>query len=123
MRYAIGLDVGIESVGWSIVELSYEDSPVRIVDLGVRIFDRAEQPKTGASLAAPRREARSQRRRIRRRKHRKERIYSLITSNNILTSEKLASLYDGKLSDIYELRKKALDEAVTSEEFARILIN
>ena len=75
MRYAIGLDVGIESVGWSILELSAQDAPIRIVDLGSRIFDRAEQPKTGASLALPRREARGQRRRIRRRRHRKERIY------------------------------------------------
>lgn len=123
MRYAIGLDVGIESVGWSILELSSVDTPVRIADLGVRIFDKAEQPKTGASLALPRREARGQRRRIRRRKHRKERIYSLIESAGILNSAELASLYQGKLSDIYDVRRRALDFPVTNSEFARILIN
>lgn len=123
MRYAIGLDIGIESVGWSVLELSCDDTPVRIADLGVRIFERAEHPKTGASLAAPRREARGQRRRVRRRKHRKERIYSLIVSSGILTEEELQSLYKGNLCDIYELRSKALDFAVSKFDFARILIN
>ena len=123
MRYAMGLDIGIESVGWSVLELSCDDTPVRIADLGVRIFERAEHPKTGASLAAPRREARGQRRRVRRRKHRKERIYSLIVSSGILTEEELQSLDKGNLCDIYELRSKALDLAVSKFDFARILIN
>ena len=33
-----------------------DDEPKRILDFGVRIFDVAEIPKTGASLAQPRRE-------------------------------------------------------------------
>ena len=123
MRYSIGLDVGISSVGWSILELGEEDRPIRIVDLGARIFDRAEQPKTGESLAAPRREARGQRRRIRRRKHRKERIYGLIMSSGILTKDEVSKLYDGELTDIYELRAKALDFPVSAKDFARILIH
>ena len=123
MRYAIGLDVGISSVGWSVLELAEEDRPIRIVDLGARIFERAEQPKTGESLAAPRREARGQRRRIRRKKHRKERIYGLIVSSGILTKEKVATLYEGDLTDIYELRAKALDFPVSAQDFARIMIH
>ena len=39
-----------------------------LIRCGSRIFDKAEQPKTGDSLAAPRREARSARRRLRRRR-------------------------------------------------------
>ena len=70
--YAIGLDVGITSVGWAVVALNEDDAPYGILDMGVRIFDVAEQPKTGASLAAPRREARSARRRLRRRSHQKD---------------------------------------------------
>ena len=74
MYYKIGLDIGITSVGWAAVELNTEDEPIRIIDLGVRIFDAAENPKDGASLALPRREARSARRRLRRHRHRLERI-------------------------------------------------
>ena len=50
-NYRIGLDIGIASVGWAVLQNNSQDEPVRIVDLGVRIFDKAEIPKTGESLA------------------------------------------------------------------------
>lgn len=121
--YAIGLDIGITSVGWAELALIGEDTPCGILNMGVRIFDAAEQPKTGESLAAPRREARSARRRLRRQRHRAERIKYLIIESKLLTKQELDGLFDGKLSDIYELRVKALDKPVSREEFARILIH
>ena len=123
LPYAIGLDIGIASVGWATVALDDEDLPFGIIGMGSRIFDAAEQPKTGASLAAPRREARSARRRLRRHRHRNERIRALLLREQILTVEQLAHLFDGQLSDIYALRVKALDESVSNEELARILIH
>ena len=45
MKYAIGLDIGIESIGYSVLELNSEDLPFRIERLGSRIFDKAEHPK------------------------------------------------------------------------------
>ena len=54
MDYRIGLDIGIASVGWAVLQNNSNDEPIRIVDLGVRIFDTAEIPKTGESLAGPR---------------------------------------------------------------------
>ncbi len=122
-KYAIGLDIGITSVGWATVLLDETDSPCGILDLGSRIFEAAEHPKTGASLAAPRREARSARRRLRRHRHRLERIRALMVQTGLLTEEELATLFDGKLEDIYALRTRALDVAVTRQEFARILIH
>ena len=123
MRYAIGLDVGISSVGYSVLELNAEDHPCRIEKLGSRIFDKAENPKDGSSLAIPRREARSARRRLRRHRHRLERIRGLIVSSKILTKDELETLYDGILPDVYEIRTKALDEQITPKEFARIMIH
>ncbi len=123
MKYAIGLDVGIESVGYSVLELDMHDRPFRIERLGSRIFEKAEHPKDGSSLAAPRREARSARRRLRRHRHRLERIRGLIVSSGILKKEELQTLYEGRLVDIYGLRAKALDELISAEEFARILIH
>lgn len=123
LPYAIGLDIGISSVGWAAVTLDEEDRPCGIIGMGSRIFDAAEQPKTGDSLAAPRREARSARRRLRRRRHRKERIRALILRVGLLDEAGLAALFDGQLEDIYALRVRALDEAVTNEEFARILLH
>lgn len=121
--YAIGLDVGITSVGWATLALDEKETPCGIIGMGSRIFDAAEQPKTGESLAAPRREARSSRRRLRRHRHRNERIRALIVRQGVISAEELTSLFDGALDDIYELRVKALDCKITDEELARILIH
>ena len=123
MKYSIGLDIGIESIGYSVLELDSKDHPFRIERLGSRMFDKAEHPKDGSSLALPRREARGARRRLRRHRHRIERIRSLIVSSNILTKDCLDALYCGKITDIYEIRARALDQLVSEEEFARILIH
>lgn len=121
--YAIGLDIGITSVGWAVLALDANEKPMGIINMGSRIFDAAEHPKNGESLAAPRREARSSRRRLRRHSHRNERIRNLIVEEGILSTEEMSALYDGQLSDIYALRVKALDELVDAKEFARILLH
>ena len=51
--YGIGLDIGIASVGWAVVALNENAEPYGLIRCGSRIFDKAEQPKTGDSLAAP----------------------------------------------------------------------
>lgn len=122
-RYSIGLDVGIASVGWAILALDTDERPMGIIDLGSRIFDSAEQPKTGASLALPRREARGSRRRLRRHRHRNERIRQAIVNSGLLSKEELDGLYSGVQEDIYRLRVRALDEPVSRKEFAKILIH
>ncbi len=121
--YVIGLDIGISSVGWATVALDRSDRPYGIIRMGARIFDAAEHPKTGASLAAPRREARSARRRLRRHRHRNERIRALLVKSGVVSEDELAKLFSGKLEDIYALRVRALDEPVSGAEFARILIH
>lgn len=78
--YGIGLDIGISSVGWAVVALDKDESPFGIINMGSRVFDVAENPKNGASLALPRRTARSMRRKLRRHRHRNERIREMIVS-------------------------------------------
>ena len=85
LSYGIGLDIGIASVGWAVVALDNNELPYGIINIGSRIFDAAENPKDGASLALPRREARSMRRRLRRHRHRNERIRAMIVRRGILT--------------------------------------
>jgi CRISPR-associated endonuclease Csn1 len=123
MSYSVGLDIGITSVGYAVLELDHSDEPKRIIKFGSRIFDVAENSKDGSSLAKPRRDARGARRRLRRHKHRLDRIKNLIVNENILTQSQLDCLYDGQLRDIYEIRFIALDESLSDEEFARVLIH
>lgn len=121
--YAIGFDIGITSVGWAVMALDGEDKPYGIINMGARIFDAAEQPKTGASLAAPRREARSARRRLRRHQHRLARIRRLLLAENVISPAELDTLFTGNLEDIYALRVRALDAPVSPTGFARILLH
>ncbi|MGI6249706.1 MAG: type II CRISPR RNA-guided endonuclease Cas9 [Acutalibacteraceae bacterium] len=123
MAYAIGLDCGITSVGYAVLELDSNEEPCRIIRLGSRIFTAAENPKDGSSLAKPRREARSARRRLRRHRFRLELIKDLITQKGLLSREELDSLFEGRLTDIYQLRTEALDRALTNEELARVMIH
>ncbi|CAM3282474.1 type II CRISPR RNA-guided endonuclease Cas9 [Filibacter tadaridae] len=121
MRYDIGLDIGVTSVGWAVINLDKN----RIEDLGVRIFEVAENPKDGSSLATPRREARSSRRRLRRRKYRVSRVRKLIVEKGLLTSVHADALYDWRDGDfdIWLLRVNALERKLQDREFARILIH
>ena len=60
----LGLDVGTNSIGWCLVEYDSEHPVgIRIIDTGVRIFSDGRDPKSGASLAVDRRDARAMRRR------------------------------------------------------------
>lgn len=124
MNYVLGLDIGITSVGWAVLELDTHDEPIRIVDLNSRIFEKAEVPKTGESLAAPRRMARSARRLTRRRRFRLHRVRRYLIRNRILDARQVEELYVDSIgkTDIYELRYQALSQPVSNSDWARLLI-
>lgn len=123
--YGIGLDIGVASVGWAVVGLNGTGEPVGLHRLGVRIFDKAEQPKDGRkALPAPRRMARGMRRRLRRKALRRADVYALLERSGLSTREALAQMFEaGGLEDIYALRTRALDEPVGKAEFSRILLH
>ena len=125
MGYRIGLDIGITSVGWSAIEDDANGNPIRIIDLGSRIFDVAENPKDGSALAKVRRDARGLRRRLRRKRHRVERTKRLLEKYNIITKKELQDMYTNyKFQyNVYELRVQALDEKLTNRELSRVLIS
>lgn len=125
MNYRLGLDIGITSVGWAVLEHNEEQEPIKIVDLGVRIFDRPENPKDGSSLAQPRREARSARRRLRRHRHRLERIKRLLEEYDTISQSDLEDLFHSPqpLADVYELRHQGIHRQLANHEWARVLIH
>ncbi|HCF71572.1 MAG TPA: type II CRISPR RNA-guided endonuclease Cas9, partial [Syntrophomonas sp.] len=120
MKYRLGLDIGITSIGWAVLEHDDDEEPFRIADLGVRIFKAAENAKDGSALALPRREARSSRRRLRRHRHRLERIKLLLEKIKLISIAELDIVYHDsqKLTDIYELRQAGLDRLLNPEEWA-----
>ena len=110
--------------GMGSLQNNSQDEPVRITDLGVRIFDVAENPKNGDALAAPRRDARTTRRRLRRRRHRLERIKFLLQENGLIEMDYfMERYYKGNLPDVYQLRYEGLDRKLKDEELAQVLIH
>lgn len=118
LNYILGLDLGIASVGWAVVEIDEQENPLGLIDVGVRTFDRAEVAKTGESLALARRLARSSRRLVKRRADRIKKVKRLLKSENILLSA------DEQLpNDVWQLRVKGLDQKLERQEWAAVLLH
>jgi CRISPR/Cas system Type II protein with McrA/HNH and RuvC-like nuclease domain len=116
-----GLDIGIASVGWAVLNES------RVVDLGVRAFDAAEDPKEKISLNQARRSARTGRNRNAQRRSRLNRLEQLFVDVGLLSAAARKTLFADShtagipVKDIWELRALALTRTLHPEEFARIL--
>ncbi|NOZ41822.1 MAG: type II CRISPR RNA-guided endonuclease Cas9, partial [Alphaproteobacteria bacterium] len=122
MAQIIGIDTGIASVGWAVLDLSEGN----IIDAGVRIFEAAENGKDGASLALPRRIKRLARRMADRKRRRKKLIRHLLLSHGF-TADDLKRPEKGKktgtvtVPDVWQLRAEALVRKLSPYEFAQIL--
>ena len=150
-KKVLGLDIGLSSIGWAIVELKESEdakSPTRefafesgkILDAGARIFPAAEQSgkQAGESPAKPRREARSQRRRSGRRAARLLQIRRLLVRRGALPrevlridesgrksidEEKIARLHSrqNESENAWRLRVEGLDRQLAPREWAVVL--
>lgn len=117
MTYNLGIDVGITSIGFSGVALKNKD----ILCAGVHIFEAAENPKNGSSLATPRREKRGLRRVIRRRVIRKCQIRQLFMKHGLENAIQAIDAHS-PISP-WELRKFALNRKLNDAELARVLFH
>ena len=119
MKYSLGLDIGISSIGWAVVNLEKN----RIEDLGVRLFTSAERPKDGGAINEKRRLARGLRRRLKRRRVRMNKIKELFVKYEIISKDETERLYVLSNEDIdtWQLRAEGLDRKLTPREWARVL--
>jgi CRISPR-associated endonuclease Csn1 len=121
-NYRLGIDLGATSIGWSLLELDNALNPVKLENLGVRIFPDGRDAKSQEPLNVTRRDARGARRnRDRYLQRRAELIDSLITIG-LMPKDKLERKKLEHL-DPYFLRAKALDEELTLFEFGRAIFH
>ncbi|AYG00248.1 type II CRISPR RNA-guided endonuclease Cas9 [Lactococcus allomyrinae] len=104
-KYSVGLDIGIASCGWSIIDIEKKE----IIDLGSRIF-----PSGNAAGNQDRRSFRGTRRLIRRRKNRLSDLTKFLAENGFAVS-------NDKNQNPYALRSKGLAEQLSKEELATAL--
>lgn len=142
----LGLDLGTNSIGWALVEVDENKAPYKIIDMGSRIIPMgAELNKFERGQAqtknATRRLARGSRKLNKRYKQRRNKLIYVLQQLGMLPSQfKLSSEFNdpNKIQkvcilpiqtkqkqysaiDLLEVRKKALTEQITLEEFGRII--
>lgn len=97
-KLVLGLDIGISSVGWGIID---EESG-NVIDAGVRLFEEANR-----NANEERRSFRSSRRLLRRRKHRLERAKALLELNGFpCTAINKYNPYQARYNAIHSLTDK-----------------
>lgn len=119
-NYILGLDLGVGSVGWSCMKVNSDSEPCRLIAANSYIF-----PSEQGSLE-DRRNARSVRRLIRRRKGRVQKVKSLFITYDYMKKEDVKEFYNGAVNQYenpYILKVKGLNEALTIEELFICLIH
>lgn len=111
----LGLDIGIASVGWAVLNES------RIVDIGVRCFDKAETAKEGESLNLVRRQARLLRRRLYRRSWRLTKLGRFLKQQGLIDNAAFFKHTPPTSVSTWQLRVDALDRLLSNEEWARVI--
>ncbi len=107
-KLVLGLDVGIASVGWGLIDLETSE----VVDCGVRLFEEGT-----AKNNEERRGFRSGRRLIRRKRTRIEAMKDLLKRNGYIDEEFQYS------KNIYELRTRGLKHKLNNNEFANCILH
>lgn len=121
-NFVIGLDIGIASVGWAVLQPNQATEQGKIIDLGVRCFDKAENPKTGEPLNLARRLQRNTRTRLAHRAQRLKKLRRYLKLHGLIKSaDENALITPANSPDPWQLRVKALDQLLTGEELARAI--
>lgn len=135
-KRVLGLDIGIASVGYALIDFDDDFSEGKIptgeiIKSGVRLFPKAET-EDGKSTGEARRLARSVRRRLHSKADRMNIIRNLFVKYNLVKEEDIDvsennpnSIYKIKKGEEqitpWQLRSEGLDRKLTGKEFAIIL--
>jgi CRISPR-associated endonuclease Csn1 len=122
MRKRLGIDFGSNSLGWCLYLVESDGRPVAILALGVRIFSDGRNPTSKDSLAVERRSARAMRRRRDRYLQRRSFLLAALVAHGLMpANESEAKLLAER--DPYDLRVRALSEALHPHEIGRALFH
>lgn len=124
LKYRLGLDVGANSLGWSVLELDSKDKPYKVESAGVRIFSDGRELKGHSTFKAIRRTARSARRRRDRFKQRQIFLLKELEKFKLFPPESnTGARQDLQKLDPLELRAKALREKLDPYQIGRALFH
>lgn len=130
MKRILGLDLGTSSIGWALVnEAERAEEISSIVQLGVRVnpltVDEMQNFEKGKSITtnADRTLKRSMRRNLQRYKLRRDALIEVLKKVGFITNETILSEQGNRTTfETYRLRAKAVEEEISLEELARVLL-
>lgn len=130
MKKILGLDLGVTSIGWALVnEAEKSEEKSSIIKLGVRVnpltADELQNFEKGKSITtnADRTLKRSMRRNLQRYKLRRTNLIECLKQHKIITDNSILCENGNRTTfETYRLRAKAATEEITLEELARILL-
>lgn len=130
MKKILGLDLGVSSIGWALVnEKENDNEQSSIIKLGVRVnpltTDEQQNFEKGKSITtnADRTLKRGMRRNLQRYKLRRNNLIECLKEHKIINnSSVLCENGNHTTFETYRLRAKAATEEVSLEAFARILL-
>ncbi len=120
IKYTLGLDLGIASVGWAVLNLDEGNNPTHIVDTGVIKVQSMEDDK-GNLINSKRRDNRGARRTLRRRQHRVNRMKNLVKQE--FGFDSIADVYSNTNTNVYELKVNGLKNQLSEAELSKCLIH
>lgn len=130
MKKILGLDLGTNSIGWALVnEAENDEEKSSIIKLGVRVnpltvdeslnFEKGKSITTNADRALKR----SMRRNLQRYKLRREALIDELKSQGFITDQTLRCEQGNHTTfETYRLRARAVEEEISLEELARVLL-
>lgn len=130
MKKILGLDLGVASIGWALVNEAEKDNEISsIVKLGVRVnpltVDESSNFEKGKSITtnADRTLKRSMRRNLQRYKLRRKNLIELLKQHGFISDDSILSEHGNNTTfQTYHFRAKAATEQVTLHQFAQILL-
>lgn len=131
MKKILGLDLGVSSIGWALVNEASESGEVSSIEkIGVRVnpitVDEKQNFEKGKAITtcADRTLKRSMRRNNQRYKLRREHLKELLVEGGLISDDTVLA-EDGKNTtfETIEYRARAASEKITLDMFARVLLN
>ena len=130
MKKILGLDLGVGSIGWALVnEAEHADEKSSIIKLGVRVNPLTVDEQTNFEKGKPitttadRTLKRSMRRNLQRFKLRRENLIEILKENNFITDEDILSENGNATTfETWRLRAKAAVERIELNQLARVLL-
>lgn len=110
MKYCLGLDLGVGSIGSAVVELDKNNNPENIADAGVRIFEVSEG-------AEERRTKRTARKNLIRTRKRLELLAQKLYENNLWVSANHEGTNNLKSKSPYKIRYDALNGKLENQNY------